>query len=278
MADQRVAVVVPLYRDRLTPSEELSLRSLRRHLSQHPLILVVPEGSAASLPGFTTQTFPERYFRARHKYSQLLVSTAFYQQFQRYEYLLIYQLDCLVFGDELEAWCARGFDYVGAPWVRAAQGGYEFAGVGNGGFSLRRVAACLSALQQRDRDRTFWSQKREIVGRYLQRFAAYVKRGVQILRARDLDRLVTRSRTALEEAKRHAVPDYLNEDLFWASVPERFPPFVIPDAQTAVAFAFEVAPRFCYEQNDRRLPFGCHQWEVYDPDFWQPHLTSAVDG
>lgn len=279
MADGRVAVVVPYYRTTLTPSEELSLRSLRRHLSAHPLILMTPDDTSAALPGFATQTFPARYFSARHRYSELLVSRRFYEAFAGYEYILIYQLDCLVFSDELEAWCARGIDYVGAPWIRTDDAGrHDFAGVGNGGFSLRRVAACLAALEERDRERSWWSRKLEIAGRFTRRSADYTRRGLRALREGDVKDLLPRSRAALEAAGMHAVPDYLNEDLFWATVPDRYPPFEIPPAETAVGFAFEVAPRFCYERNGGRLPFGCHQWEVYDPGFWQPHLATAVNG
>jgi small ligand-binding sensory domain FIST len=28
-------------------------------------------------------------------------------------------MDCLVFSDQLLAWCNRGYDYVGAPWFKS---------------------------------------------------------------------------------------------------------------------------------------------------------------
>jgi lipopolysaccharide/colanic/teichoic acid biosynthesis glycosyltransferase len=27
--------------------------------------------------------------------------------------------------------------------------------------------------------------------------------------------------------------------------------------------------------NGRRMPFGCHAWERYDPEFWRPHVLAA---
>jgi hypothetical protein len=33
-----------------------------------------------------------------------------------------------------------------------------------------------------------------------------------------------------------------------------------------------MAPRFCFEQNDMRLPSGCHAWPKYDRKFWEPYL------
>ena len=38
----------------------------------------------------------------------------FYRAFADYEYILIYQLDCLVFASSLEEWCGKGWDYVGS--------------------------------------------------------------------------------------------------------------------------------------------------------------------
>lgn len=73
-----------------------------------------------------------------------------------------------------------------------------------------------------------------------------------------------------------AVPEYQNEDLFWARASALLPGFRIPPPETAVSFAFETEPSFCFEYNNRNLPFGCHQWEAYDPAFWKPHIAAAT--
>jgi hypothetical protein len=63
------------------------------------------------------------------------------------------------------------------------------------------------------------------------------------------------------------------EDKFWSEeAPRLLQTFRVPPPEVAVAFAFETEPRFCYEQNDRRLPFGCHRWSTHDRAFWEPHL------
>jgi hypothetical protein len=66
---------------------------------------------------------------------------------------------------------------------------------------------------------------------------------------------------------------YVYEDKFWSfEAPRLEPGFRIPPAETAVAFAFESEPRFCFEQNGRRLPFGCHKWRAHDPEFWASYI------
>ena len=40
-------------------------------------------------------------------------------------------------------------------------------------------------------------------------------------------------------------------------------------------FAFESAPRRCFELTGHKLPFGCHAWERFDRAFWEPYLLPA---
>jgi hypothetical protein len=66
-----------------------------------------------------------------------------------------------------------------------------------------------------------------------------------------------------------------HEDLFWSFHARKLlPTFKIPTPQEAVAFAFEMAPRYCFRQNSNQLPFGCHAWARYDRDFWIPYLLT----
>ena len=51
-------------------------------------------------------------------------------------------MDAFVFKDELKYWCNLGYDYIGAPWFdryHESTMDSPIIGVGNGGFSLRRV-------------------------------------------------------------------------------------------------------------------------------------------
>ena len=276
MSEPSVAVVVPIYKPPSSSAEELSLRSLRRHLSGYPHVLVAPEGLDVALERFYVRTFPSDFFAGKHRYSELLVSKRFYEAFRKYTYILIYQLDCLVFSDQLTEWCDRGYDYIGAPWVHLNEAGQlEFTGVGNGGFSLRRVQSCLEVLEARDRQRS-WTDPFATASRFSRSLVRYAGRGARAVLRADTGALYERSRRAVKAAAHEAVPEYQNEDLFWARASAFLPSFRIPPADLAVSFAFETQPRFCYEQNDRRLPFGCHQWQEYDNAFWKPFLVTAT--
>jgi hypothetical protein len=225
----RVAIAVPAQALELSPEARQSLRHLSAYLGAYDTFAVLPEGLRGSLADLPARRFAPRAFRSTNHYSRLLVSDEFYTAFSDYEYVLIHQLDCLVFSNELEAWCERGFDYVGAPWTRRSPTGEtHFTDVGNGGLSLRRVASCRRVLAK-------WPRR-------------------------------------LRDRLRNPWPF---EDKFWAlEAPRLDPTFRIPPAELAVGFAFETEPRFCFEANGRRLPFGCHGWARHDPEFWRPHLLS----
>ncbi len=64
-----------------------------------------------------------------------------------------------------------------------------------------------------------------------------------------------------------------NEDYFWADEAVRYcPEFKVASLDVGLRFAFEVAPRRCFELNNGTLPFGCHAWPRYDRAFWEPYL------
>ena len=148
----KVAVVIPTYKEELTPLEKISLAQCRKVLGRYPLIFFAPEGKIFSYfePGDMIAHFPPQYFRSVETYCKLMMSPNFYETFRDFEYILIYQLDAFVFYDALEEFCSLGYDYIGAPWPY-----YSWSGarnptprVGNGGFSLRKVAACHKLLTE----------------------------------------------------------------------------------------------------------------------------------
>jgi hypothetical protein len=252
-ASASVALVIPHHSDRLTADEALSLRHLQTYLGEYETYAVVPEGSALRLRGAAVRTLPRRFFRDHRAHQQLMLSPLLYELFASYEFVLVYHLDSLVLARELAFWCARGWDYVGAPWLRRdGAGELVLDGVGNGGFSLRRVESCLRVLGT--------------------------------LR-RPLPRLRVGASFAVRVGKRLAKPGapirqllrdrYLFEDKFWGlEAPRLDPSFRVAPAEEALAFAFETHPRVCFELNKSRLPFGCHKWTAHEPDFWQPYLLT----
>jgi hypothetical protein len=230
----RIAVVVPTHTVELGPEGRQALLHLRAHLDSYDTFAVLPKGLPGTIAGLPAKRFPARSFRSPGSYSRLLLTDDFYAAFSDYDYILIHQLDALVFSNGLASWCERGYDYVGAPWTRRTPAGEPFfTDVGNGGLSIRRVESCRRVL-------------------------------------------ASGKRSALRRAYDRLKNPWPFEDKFWSlAAPRIDPSFRIPEPEVAVAFGIETEPRFCFETNGRRLPFGCHRWMAHDPEFWQPYLLPA---
>lgn len=256
-----VAVVVPIYRETLTDDEHLSLGQLNEHLNRYPKVAVVPTGLRFQGSGFTRIEFDEHHFRNREAYSHLLLSRSFYHAFEQYEYILIHQLDCLVFRDELQSWCDKGYDYIGPPLFNDKHDAKTgLSRVGNGGFSLRRIRAFLDVLNAPipPWSRVFNNGKSTIDN---------ILKKVKVVKS---------MRNGVEWYTGHYT---LNEDLFWTDRARYFnPDFNIAPIEEALQFAFEANPRWCFERNGYRLPFGAHAWTVWDRAFWEGHITAVVEG
>jgi hypothetical protein len=255
-----VAVVVPFYKPALSADEQVSLCHLERHLGGLPWFAVQPGGLPVPA-GFASREFPARHFASVQGYSRLLLSPAFYEAFRDYEFVLIYQLDCLIFSGDLTGWCNKAYDYIGAPLFEK-DSPPRLSRVGNGGLSLRRVQAFLDVLHSPC-----------IPGWH----AAFTAR-LPDLREFPLPARWLKKLRVIRDARRgvqwYAQNYSLNEDLFWSDRARLFQPdFKIASLDAALQFAFDAQPRACYEQNARRLPFGAHAWAKWEREFWEPFLT-----
>jgi hypothetical protein len=261
----RPAIAIPIHKPELSAAERLSIDRAADVLSRWPLFFVGPVRLTPQLEALCgryqreTQhkTFADRYFSGIKGYNALMRSKCFYRSFADHSHLLIAQTDALVLCDQLQRWCERDYSYVGAPWF---VGGSEprmpltFLGVGNGGFSLRRVRDFLRVLDTPRRIPDFIKSGGASKGgrRNLLRRAKHER-----LFAYNVEPFFPRS----------------NEDFFWGLlVPAVFPFFRVPRPEVAIGFAFEAAPRVLYELNGHELPFGCHAWERYDRAFWEEQL------
>lgn len=265
-----VAVLTPVYHEELAPEEKISLGHLRHFLSSYDRYFIVPKGLQLRLPGFERCDFDPHFFTHTDAYSKLLLSPQFYEKFSDYEYILIYQLDCLVFSDQLAEWCRAGYDYIGAPLFRNKDEPQKgFSRVGNGGLSLRKVESFLKVLDSKryeEEEVSYWKQMFTVPLKDLERFP---------IPGRWLKKT-----KVLRDARRgvgwYASLYTLNEDLFWSDRAKLFyPEFNIAPIDVALRFAFEAHPRYCFEQNNCQLPFGCHAWAKWDRAFWEPYLIKA---
>jgi len=236
----RAAIVIPSHKAALSPLEIISVRRAASVFCGHDMWLAAPAGMDVSrwsqwAPGIQVAWFDPYYFSSPRGYNHLCRTEEFYSRFKQYDYFLIYQTDCYVFRNELQSWCDRGYDYIGAPWLN-----YEFRKfskkrwtqyrgfrpflrrVGNGGFSLRRVVAMQRAC------------------RLLRYFINHM-----------LD---------------------IPEDVFWCNFARYIYPLRIPGWREALGFAFDAAPAECLSKNGGQLPFGCHAWHTDSQAFWKEHI------
>lgn len=260
-----VAIVVPLSnRATLLPDEEISLRHLRHYLGHYDRIMLAPRSLDVRFPDFEIRRFDDRYFGSVAAHTALLLSARFYEAFRNYDFVLTYHLDALALSDQLPYWCAREWDFIGAP----NHGTEKYLSVPcNGGFALRRVESFLRVLTSRRYaidPEAYWQSIRRSTPpllRPLQLPKRYLKR---LHRFNNVHREI---RLMLEG------PEPPLEDVFMVENATKYDPhFRIPSVREAVRFAFDETPRKAFELNERQLPFGAHAWYKHDRAFWAPHL------
>jgi hypothetical protein len=270
-----VAIVVPLStRTELLPEEEVSLCHLLHFLSGYDKYFVAPPGGFIPHDGFNVVHFHPKFFGSAAAHNQLLMWPGFYRAFENYKYILIYHLDSLVLSDKMPQWCQAGFDYIGAPWLPCSDTPWvKEPRVGNGGFTLMKVESVLKVLHNRYRKEppSYWldmlvrnSARLRLLFRILERLQPLFPRS----------RLINRP---LEELRKSEKPDIhgCNNDYFWSfQAAKYFPEFKVATVEEGLRFAFEAAPRRCFELTGGQMPFGCHAWTKFDRGFWEPHLLA----
>jgi hypothetical protein len=247
-------VAIPVYKPRPTALEAFSLARCASVLARHPITFIGPrsldfDAYREAVPTASITTFDDRFFLSLAGYSELLLTPAFYQTFIDFDFLLIHQLDAFVFQDRLAEWCARPFDYLGAPWVDY---GGHWAGVGNGGFCLRRVAACLRALFTPARvtpDQLWAHILRTNPNRLVRAWKYHAKLLAHAGMRNDLAWF-------LRKFIRRGEP----EDMFWGLHAQRYHPwFRVAPPDEAVHFSVEAGLEQAWSILGGRPPFGCHR-------------------
>jgi Uncharacterised nucleotidyltransferase/Protein of unknown function (DUF5672) len=159
-----IAIVLPIYRPRLDDKLLATVDRAVALLQHGDWHLVAPTSLETSFYekryGKPIVRFPDTFLDSLQSYSRLLLTDGFYATFAQYEYMLVIQDDVYVLRDDLAYWQARRFDYIGAPWPTGREHDLSMsrkpgirwytvtAYVGNGGFSLRRIAACRQLLAE----------------------------------------------------------------------------------------------------------------------------------
>jgi hypothetical protein len=272
-----VAIIVPLSRRSvLLPEEEISVRHLCHYLPGYDKYLVAAAGDAVRHDGFRVVTFPRVFFGSVAAHNRLLLSPSFYRAFRRYEYILIHHLDSLVLSNQLRRWCEAGWDYIGAPWLPCADTPWvREPRVGNGGFTLMRVQSAIQVLYRRYRSRPSLYAA-DVILRHTRQSGWLLKGLERFHRVLPLP-MVARFLEYRDKTDNPASNGY-NSDFFWSFDAARYvPTFKVAPVAEGLQFAFEAAPRMCFELNHKRLPFGCHAWTKFDRAFWEPYLLPPAE-
>lgn len=262
-----VCVIIPIYQEKLSKTEEISLAQGIRVLGHYPIIVIKPKSLNIShlqqqYSQIQFEDFEDSYFKSTLSYNRLMLSEEFYSRFLKYEYMLIYQLDAFVFRDELKYWCEQGYDYIGAPWrieIDFDSKIKEFI------WNVKKKIAL------------WFDLKEELYGKYGPK-EIIMKRavgngGFSLRKTKKLRSMIPKNQQKIEEylekVKTHQA---YNEDMFWGIELNRYvPQLKIPDWRTALKFGVEHMPEKAFHLNGG-LPFGCHAWDIYETDFWKKEI------
>lgn len=155
-------VVVPVYKKNPIFFEQAALMQCVRVLGEkYDICLVAPydldlSGYTSLCPGykFKVKRLARNFFNSIESYNEMCKRWEFYETFKDYRYMLVYQLDCWVFADNLEYFMSLDYDYIGAPWFEIDQEKKTATPTkcGNGGFSLRKIDKFIEVCRNHEKD------------------------------------------------------------------------------------------------------------------------------
>lgn len=272
MGNMKVVCVIPIYAV-LNKYEELSIRNLNNTLSEIPKVIICPKSCNISFNKYTDNTYQiirlsDSYFKSTQTYNKLLRTRLFFNLFKDYKFLLMHHPDAYVFSNQLEYWCDKDYDYIGAPLYKfdGSINPSEYIGIGNGGLSLHKIESAIKVLSTfriiySFHDLLSWWKNFNWKGRvwYLVYFTRMML-GV----GRNSHDIFNQSR--------------LNEDIFWGVyIPRSFGWYKVAPFGEAYKFSMEYNCKELLELNNGRLPFGCHNWFKRDfLAFWKPYIIPTV--
>jgi hypothetical protein len=259
----KAVVVIPVYKEVLQESEAFSLARCQKILGHYPLVFVAPEGLQASyLEGQEVVYFSSHYFENIKGYNRLMLSNTFYTRFADFEYMLLYQLDAFVFSDKLAYWCAKDLDYIGATWIgekRTWKGERKYR---------KRVAEYIAPLK--NKQNAMPDMRLDYLG--------YRQVGNGGFSLRKIAKFADLTAEYADWAGK-VVEAGIPEDAFFGYLLNLYKPKTIKTGtyKQGIRFAFEMFPSRAYKLNWWRLPFGCHDFEDWEPDFWQGIFAKLKD-
>ena len=275
-------IVIPVYSPHLTTVEQASLRACIRKSKSYVICLLHKQ--SIDIPdllddcGLTpierkqiqAVAIDDSWLASVATYNAMLLQSWFYRLFADWTYLLIFQLDAWILGDDLGDCLAKNYTYIGAPWTAHLGPDTPDVGVGNGGLSLRCVSEMIRICESplwRFMPVFRWRKlayRMTLFRRYYlfppsQRPLLFFKR-LCLFAAMSLgwrNTLAYYARIGIQED--HVLSVYAPCVYSWIR---------IPTMDEAAAFSIETNPRETMAEYGVERPFGCHAWEKYDRDFW----------
>jgi len=258
-----VRVIIPIYKLHPSKGEAISLAQCCKILGNYPITFIKPHSldphfyiSSSTQAKFNIESFDDEFFKNKCGYNRLMLSEEFYSRFLNTKYILIYQLDAFVFKDELELWCKKGYDYIGAPWLDYIKKSF-----------FKRIKFSLISKKHYRSNR---KQPGSILPTDMQFYKRVGNGGFSLRHVEKFYTICKEKKKMVEYYNAHSDHHYFNEDVFWSlEVNRKDKVLKIPDYKTALHFSFEQKPGYAFGITKGKLPFGCHAWDVFS-EFWTP--------
>lgn len=247
---KKFCIVIPIYKEEPDIIEKISLKRIDKIIhNKYDIFLVKPKGlntdnyyKILDKSCIKEIEFKKSYFTSSASYSQLCLQYSFYNKFSKYEYMYIYQTDCYLVYDQLEEWCDKGYDYIGAPilasdasWKNWKNPDNYEPQVGNGGFCLRKISVFKDLTDPKGEFRQYYNITDELL------------------------------KKVIYEDK------YFSNDLY------EFYDLTKPSWMEALIFALDMNVDVVYNQLDKNiLPMGIHAWPK-NIRYWKNVLEELKD-
>lgn len=266
----KLVIIIPIYRNFITIDEEISLKLAVKKFRQFDIIVISPQSlsqdekylSILEKYRLASKYFKNFFFNDISGYNKLMLDLNFYEAFDNFKFMLICQLDALVFSNNLEYWINKEYDYVGAPWIISKGDKKIIDSMGNGGLSLRNISKFIQVLKSKD---IFFS---EIIF-----LSTPMRAGLKYLVLLKFLSKIKKMNIRINYLNIFLKFYKNNEDAFWAFYAVFFVnDFKLSNIEDALKFSFDEEPIYCFTANNNNMPFGCHAWKRYDHHFWEDKL------
>lgn len=256
-------IAIPVYKEKMSSDE---LMSFRRCLEQFDkdIVLFIPKGlNVKEYRDFAKKynkelgirEYKTKYFLNVKGYNDLCTMPYFYEDFNDYEYMLLYQLDAYVFdGKKLDDYIKKGYSFIGAPIFVGLKKAKElnYIGYQNCGLSLRNIEDC----------KTLCKKARSIKGIYLLSKGGWIsyKSYIKIIVNHFANPITLK-------------PFEWEDEFFGVAYRYIMPEYKLAPYDEARLFSYDWLPSELFEYGGRKLPFCCHAFKQGNNwEFWKDYL------